>query len=148
MAKYLTLLLFISFRFADNGPVRPAVTSNDKLITKPVNSELISFTATIKENKILLQWIISQNEMVDRFEIEKSSDKKNFSLAALVFSSDKAATDHYKFLEKQTGKKIFYRIRIIHKDGSVKYSSSLELDPAAKPEPIEQTKINSDAFYC
>jgi hypothetical protein len=148
MAKFITLLVLLSIRLLDNEPNRvPA-----GLVTVPgivsAHAELISFTATIKENKILLQWIISKNETVDRFEIERSADRKNFALAALVLCSEKSETDYYKFMDRSTGKKTFYRVKIINKDGSIKYSASLEIDPAAKLEPIEQTKTNADAYYC
>ncbi len=63
------------------------------------------------------------------FEIEKSIDGKNFSMAALVFGTDKTETDNYMFYEKATKKKMMYRVKVINKDQTVDYSSIIEIDP-------------------
>jgi hypothetical protein len=74
---------------------------------------------------MLLQWIVSDNEDVAQFEIEKSNDGKNFTMAALVFGTDKTETDNYMFYEKATRKKMIYRVKIINKDQTVDYSTAI-----------------------
>ena len=79
----------------------------------------------------MLQWIVSENENAAQFEVEKSTDGKNFSMAALVFGTDKTATDNYQFYEKAGKKKVAYRIKIINKNQTIDYSSVIEIDPKA-----------------
>lgn len=91
--------------------------------------KFISFQGSLNNNKVVLQWVISQNEAADQFEVEKSNDGKSFSVAALVFGTDKPDTDSYMFYEKSTTKKTVYRIKIIDKKGAVAYSDALTIEP-------------------
>ena len=92
-------------------------------------AKLVSFQGSLNNNKVVLQWVVTQNETADQFEIEKSNDGKNFSVAALVFGTDKPDTDSYMFYEKSATKKIVYRIKIIDKKGKVAYSDELIIEP-------------------
>jgi hypothetical protein len=77
---------------------------------------------TISNGRVLLHWNIVNNQEADQFEIESSTDGKNFHMAALVFGTEKQDTDDYFFYEKVTKKKTFYRLKIINKDKSFHYS--------------------------
>jgi len=111
-------------------------------------AELLSFTGMLKDNKIQLKWIVNRNRLVDRFELEKSTDRKKFFMAALVFCTDVTETDYYEYIDRSIEKKVYYRIKIINKDGTESFSSTLEIDPSAAPESIEQTKTPSYDDYC
>ncbi|HYM94629.1 MAG TPA: hypothetical protein VET23_10850 [Chitinophagaceae bacterium] len=91
--------------------------------------KLISFQGCVDNNKVMLHWEVSENEVADQFEVEKSVDGKNFSMAALVFGTDKPHTDSYMFYEKSITKKMLYRIKIIDKKGNITYSDALTIDP-------------------
>jgi hypothetical protein len=82
-----------------------------------------NFTYTIQNNKILLSWTIGKNENTDRFELERSSDGKKFVVAALLFGTDKPGENSYQLYEKTRPGKIFYRVKIIHKDQGIGYSA-------------------------
>ena len=47
------------------------------------------------------------------FEIEKSSNGREFKMAALVFGTEKAGDENYKFFEKAVSKKVYYRIKMV-----------------------------------
>lgn len=79
----------------------------------------------------MLNWTVGENETAERFEIEKSSDGKNFTLAALVFGTDKPETGNYRFYEKAGSKKIIYRIKLINKNRETHYSTIVEINPNA-----------------
>jgi hypothetical protein len=90
--------------------------------------KIISFQGNINNDKISLQWTIDENETADRFELEKSSDGENFSIAALVFTSEKAGEENYMFYERP--KKIntvYYRLKIYTKSQDINYSKVLRL---------------------
>ena len=65
------------------------------------------------------------NQDMNLFEIEKSSNGKEFKMAALVFGTEKAGDEIYKFFEKAVSKKVYYRIKMVGKDNSIRYSEVL-----------------------
>ena len=68
---------------------------------------------------------MGENETTDQFEIEKSTDGKNFTLAALIFGTDKPEKDSYEFYDKMKKEEISYRLKIISKNKQVAYSDIL-----------------------
>jgi hypothetical protein len=78
---------------------------------------------SIKNDRVFLNWVIDNNESANQVEVESSTDGKNFTMAALVFGTDKKDTDNYYFYEKAKKGKVFYRLKIINKDSSVQYSA-------------------------
>lgn len=82
----------------------------------------IQLTYRIENNRIFLNWAMDSNQDTNQFELERSSDGKNFVLAALVFGTDKPGTEDYRFYEKARSKKTFYRVKIIRKDRTADYS--------------------------
>ncbi len=94
------------------------------------NAKVLDLKGVIKNNKVILDWIVSENETADLFEIEKSTDGKTYTMAALVFGTDKPATDNYQFYEKAGNKKVSYRIKIINKDKQTAYSAVVEIIPS------------------
>jgi hypothetical protein len=98
--------------------------------TAPVLSSLpvrlISFTATLNNNKADLKWSTASEINVSHFVVEKSDDGKNFSDAGLVFAygsvSEKA---NYSFSDNVSASQntvIYYRLRSVDNDGKVQYS--------------------------
>jgi len=92
-------------------------------------AKIISLRGNINNNKVTLQWVVDANETADKFEVEKSADGKTFTMAALVFGTDKPETDNYMFFEKAGKKKVLYRIKIISKTGHSEYSDIIEINP-------------------
>ena len=94
-------------------------------------AKVTSINGNISNGKLLLQWTVSENENANQFEIEKSSDGKNFKMTALVFGTDKAESDNYLFYEKAEKKKFVYRVKIINKNQTISYSTGVEIKPEA-----------------
>ncbi len=92
-------------------------------------AKLISISGSISDHKVILDWVVGENETADKFEVEKSTDGKNFTLAALVFSTDKAETGNYRFYEKAGNEKTSYRIKLINKNRQAEYSAVIEINP-------------------
>jgi len=86
---------------------------------------IVNLKAVVINQKIQLNWKTEENQSVNLFEVEKSTDGKHFSLAALVFGTDKASAEEYLYFEKRTGKKTIYRVKMISKDKQVYYSSTV-----------------------
>ena len=92
-------------------------------------AKLISIDGSIKNNKVILNWEVGDNETADQFEVEKSTDGKNYIMAALVFGTDKSETDKYQFYEKAGSQRVLYRIKLINKDLKTEYSTVVEINP-------------------
>ncbi len=99
-------------------------------ISQPV--KLISFDGSIQNEKILLNWTIAENQQAGMFELQRSSDGKNFTTAALVFGTDKENTDSYQFYEKAKSKTTSYRLKIIYKDQTFEFSKVISINAASK----------------
>jgi hypothetical protein len=106
--------------------VVPVVNNRSTLPVK-----LVSFNGNLNNKKVTLQWVVAENEIADKFEIEKSLDGTNFSTAAVVFGSDKTGTENYQFAETMNSDKVFYRLRMTDKSQIVNYSKTLMFQNAA-----------------
>ena len=92
-------------------------------------AKVVSVKARIVNNRIVLDWVVGENETADQFEVEKSTDGKNFSMAALVFGTDMPSTGNYQFYEKAGNHKVSYRIKLINKNKQAEYSAVVEVGP-------------------
>lgn len=85
--------------------------------------KIISTRATVVNNKIVLNWAVSDNKLADRFIIEKSTDGKNYSVAALVFTTENKDEAHYTYFEKINKTKYKYRILVIDNEQKISCSA-------------------------
>lgn len=84
---------------------------------------LTQFTASAKENNIRLDWKTTAESKFDRFEIEKSFDaRKDFVKIHQIGGSD--AANSYSFIDQnaEKGIPVYYRLKMVDKDGSYAYS--------------------------
>ena len=91
----------------------------------PSTAVVNQLTCSIKNDRVLLNWTIDNNQSANQIEIESSNDGKNFTMAALVFGTDKKDTDIYAYFEKAKKGKTYYRLKIINKDSSIQYSDTV-----------------------
>ncbi len=141
MIKYISLLSILAFRlfyqpFATEAQIAPfAVIENRTPLPAPaplaIPAQLLDFKGSVKNNKVMLNWAVGENESADLFEVEKSTDGINFKMAALVFGTDKSATAKYEFYEKAGNQKVRYRIKLVNKNKKAEYSPVVEINPAA-----------------
>jgi hypothetical protein len=136
MTKFTTFVFIIALRIfyhpshaqTDIAPfASPSALSASTISITP--AKLINITGSISNHKVILNWVVGENESADKFEVEKSTDGKTFTMAALVFGTDKPETDNYQFYEKAGNKKILYRIRMINKNQKAEYSAVIEINP-------------------
>ncbi len=133
MTKYLISIVLLTLKLSfpasgNENTIQPFTSQPFSSIKDSGTPGFHDINACISNNKILLNWKVAKNETVNLFEIEKSTDGKKFILTALVFGTDQPAADTYKFFEKATGKKIFYRIKLISKTSEVVYSKMITIN--------------------
>ncbi len=103
---------------------------------KPDPSKLLEFNASLQNSRIILDWIVGDNQTADQFEVEKSTDGIHFKTAAYVFGTDKANTDSYQFYEKAGNGTVQYRIKIIDKNKQAFYSNVLVVK-SSSAQPVK-----------
>lgn len=112
-------LIAASFAGSLNAsPVR-ATTVPDPVLPAPKVTDL---RLQKTSNRVFIQWHVEANQSAGLFEIEKSRDGKNFTLAAVVFGTENAEKNNYWFYDRDQKKSAYYRIKIISGTGEESYS--------------------------
>jgi hypothetical protein len=93
--------------------------------TLPVH--LVSFQGNMdKNNKVTLNWTVADNETVNKFEIQRSTNGKDFSTVAIVFGTEKMGTEKYMYYETNNSTdKVMYRLKMTDKGNDADYSKIL-----------------------
>lgn len=112
--------------WAQNVPAVAAVAPAGPYILEMAT--INHFDCSITDKRVSLNWSVEKNQTADQFIVEKSTDGRNFVMAALVFGTDKPGPEEYRFYEKAT-RKSTYRIKILHKDASVSWSEAMAAIP-------------------
>lgn len=93
---------------------------------------LTAFHAITTSNRTELKWYVADNETGKQFEVEKSTDGKNFYSSAVVLSTEKTGNEVYAFNDVLPESRTFYRIKLTDNDNKVSYSNALMVGSNAK----------------
>lgn len=106
-----------------NGSGGDFIYSGSSAVTLPI--QLQSFTAKAQPPyKTVLQWISASEVNASKFQVQKSDDNQYFVSIADIAA--KGANTPYIFTDATISyfnKPVFYRLKMIDKDGSSKYSA-------------------------
>jgi hypothetical protein len=132
----ITATATIANNTSEFGPMVKAIS--------PLNVTLQSFSAVYADKKIKLQWQAEADNDFSDFELEHSSNGKDFSKLALIFPNGNNS-NNYEFVHSnvQTGKH-FYRLRMVNLSGKIQYSSVLAVD--AGNDVKENSAIANSVF--
>ena len=100
---------------------------------------LISFSGVNKANKNILQWKTATEINSSKFDIERSTDGNNFQRVGTIASSNAPNGDSYRFdddIIHYPATKLYYRLKMIDKDGSFKFSNVINIHVEARQEKI------------
>ncbi len=97
------------------------VLKRNNLVVLPVT--FTGITATQKGKQILVSWTVKDETNIAGYEIEKSSDGKNFTKTASVAAVNNLSTAYNWTDEAPLNGMNFYRIKINEQNGQFKYSS-------------------------
>ena len=122
----------INFNSA-NGTVG-AIVQNSATSAFPVFSNacvilpvtLLQFRANKQNDDVLLEWTTEQEINFQWFEIERSLDGVNFTKAGVVYGRGGITRNAYSYTDINAidnGYVIYYRLKMVDKDGLYKYSS-------------------------
>lgn len=92
-----------------------------------------------KENTTILQWGTAQEMDNDRFEVEFSTNGKDFLLAGTIRGKGNSTTpQHYSYrFQNPTNKSTYLRVKQIDLDGAFEYSKVVIAQPVAASQPLE-----------
>jgi alpha-tubulin suppressor-like RCC1 family protein len=100
------------------------VTSSTVAVVLPV--KLIDFTARLKMGDVVLIWNIESEVEFSTYEVERSTDGRSFNRVQIVNATGLTTSNHYSYTDKIIGSKsnpvMYYRLKLINKDGSFTYS--------------------------
>ena len=91
--------------------------------------QFVKLAGLLQTNKVSLNWIVIASKEVDRFEVERSTDNRNFIKTGTVTQLVKLNEQQsFSFMDDVTGVNkdiIYYRIKVIGKAGEIQYSNIL-----------------------
>jgi len=122
-----------TFTRGGTGSTNAVIVEFDNFGIDPSNTALpvtfISFNAEKLSNSTKLTWKVGVEENLKGYEIEKSTDGRQFTSVGFVPANGQAT---YTFTDAQTNQgPVFYRIRNVDIDGKFKYSNILSLKNGA-----------------
>ena len=97
------------------------------LFVLPVN--LLSFSAQRENNDIRVKWQTTEEENNDYFELERSTDGRNYTAVKLVNGMNGVGLKNYEWPDAGAAmlgsSKIFYRLKIVSLTGAIEYSNTV-----------------------
>lgn len=106
--------------------------SSGGTMTAPLPLKLTQFNSLVQNGKAVIKWTVDENETGDRFELERSRDGRFFSTAAMIFTSETAGIAHYSHQENLASGVMYYRLRLVNKDGTRTLSAIIRLSNGAE----------------
>jgi uncharacterized protein (TIGR02145 family) len=111
---------------------------NDNL-EDPLPVELISFTASVLDNNVKLNWTTATEVNTFSFEIEKKTTNNNSweKIASVKASGNSTSPKQYSYLDKTVNSdKNNYRLKMVDLNGFFKYSNIINIE-IAPPDKFE-----------
>lgn len=110
----------------------------------PLPVTLASFNVTRVESTVHLNWTTTAETNTAYFEIEKSSNAKNWTgIGTREAANESNALLHYEFQDMKPGSgNLYYRLKMVDRDGSFAYSGirslaiSRDVELIAFPNPV------------
>lgn len=94
--------------------------------TDPLPLRLLDFYVNRLDNEhVKINWQTAQEDNVETFEVSRSMDGFSFLPIGNVAARNISTTQYYSLADEITGQKgiLYYRLKIIDKDGSFRYSA-------------------------
>jgi hypothetical protein len=103
----------------------------------PLPVKLLSFTGSYRNNVTTLNWETVNEQLFDRFEVERSSNGADFTTIGIkpAAASNYSAKQGYQFLDDLSaanGSVFYYRLKMIDTDGKYKHSSVIMIRKEGK----------------
>ncbi|HUC80244.1 MAG TPA: T9SS type A sorting domain-containing protein [Flavisolibacter sp.] len=97
---------------------------------------LKTFKGQLSDNRVQLQWTVVENENNGHFEVEHSTDGRNFTSVATIKATTRVAVEDYQYQQTVTGS-AYYRLKLVSKSGVRMYSDVLFFKAATAAEGLQ-----------
>lgn len=95
------------------------------LSTLPV--DIIFFTGKLNGDQVNLNWLAENEINFDRFEVQRSSNGVDYKTVGSVIANNRRNYAFNDDANSNRGRRVYYRLKKIDKDGSFKYSEVVTL---------------------
>lgn len=89
--------------------------------------DVILFTGTLNINTVKLNWNVATEVNLDRYEIERSFNGSEYTKIGSVKAENKNSYGYNDNVEQLRGRRIYYRLKKVDKDGKYAYSAVFTL---------------------
>lgn len=139
----------VTFKYKVTDDGYDPLTSNVATVTinypalAPLPVFLTSFSANVGGGAARFFWSVAQNENGNRIDLEKSSDGKTFSTAAVILTTMKTGAESYQYNDATFERSTYYRLRIVNNNGGIEYSRTIFLQNAALAQASNLTILQN-----
>lgn len=111
------------------------------LIPLPVS--ITSFFANANSSNARLFWTLAQNENGSRIVVEKSTDGKAFTPAAVVLTTAKTGSQDYQFTDENFSGTAYYRLKTVNNNAGIGYSKTIFLQEGSSAKASNLTILQN-----
>jgi hypothetical protein len=110
--------------------------------------ELVTFSGKQAENgTVQLNWQTASEINFKQFEVEKSSNGKDFKNIGVVKAKGYTGVSQYVFTDLNFKERAYYRLNQVDNDGKTEYSKIINVAPAATRPNVKITPSVSDEIW-
>lgn len=93
--------------------------------------DITQFNVTNVGKDVLVKWQVNDNELVEKFEIEYSTDNRNFNKLTTLPANENRRLANYSFQYriKNNDPVVYFRLKLIGKNGVPKQSRTISIQP-------------------
>lgn len=107
--------------------------------------ELVSFSAEVAQKNVYLKWTTATESNTNYFDVERSEDGVNFtSIGKVNAAGNSSQMLTYQYLDQGVSGTVFYRLKMMDKDGKFQYSAIAKA--VINTLPLEVTKVYPTAI--
>lgn len=108
-------------------------TADDIVLNKPLLPIVLkSFSASKRNEKIVVKWTVEENQSGDHFELQHSADGNHFSTAQTIFTSEKTGTEQYQTTANNQAESRYFRLMLVNRNHLVSYSKVIAVGEDAE----------------
>jgi hypothetical protein len=97
------------------------------LFASPKPAKLSSFTAIAEQNKVVLQWAATDEQLISHYMIQRSTNGDDYSDIACIFTGEIPSSlqlNNYQDKISSAPATFYYRLKVVQNDGSFTYSET------------------------
>ncbi|UAY52887.1 T9SS type A sorting domain-containing protein [Ferruginibacter albus] len=143
--NYYNSQIFYAADYATSPNLRPQLTI---CANTTVPLRLVSFNGYHTGKDITVTWRSDNEYDMSGFELQRSDDGIHFTTITTIAAQNNTGTNNYAYDDSKTSNgTVYYRLKMIEKDGGYKYSTILSFNSADKEESIFTVLPNPASQY-